>query len=637
MSGILGIWNLDGRPAAPELVSAMSATMAHRGPDGAGQWLEGPVGLACQLMRVTPESLTETQPLVGHCGAVLVFDGRLDNREELLSLLKREPGVEPSAPDPALVLAAYDKYGDRFPEYLNGEFALGLFDPRRRQLMLARDAVGLRTLYYSRSGDVFLFSSEIKAILAHPQIEPQPDDDFLSDLYGKELACPLEGLTFFKGVTNFFPGYSAILSPKGFTLRQYWDFDLSRRLHFGSFPDYAEAFRHYFQQAVARCLRSAYPVAVSVSGGLDSSAIFCMAKTLKNKEPERYPAILGFSCKGPEGSLADEDRFVKEVENHYGCSIERLSLGPKRLTDKPEEEIWHSEVPFLFYEDSHRIYQVSGHYNSRVLIAGSGGDQFLADLAYLIDLLHGLAWGRLNRHLLEVQEWGVHSASYRRRVFWRAVVKRHLPVRLVDGLRKLLGRPAAITTRLPGCVTELERRAARKRKSPFQRQSVSNFHARSLYEIIRSAYELFEIENANKISSMHGLQSGLPFYDRDLLSFLMAIPGEMINWRGVSKGILREGLRGILPEAIVQRRSKADFTDLGNEGMILDYPRVLDAVLKGTRVFARGYVNKEGFFQKLENMRARILAPNILLARSLLILLSLETWLEVFFERLKTE
>lgn len=97
MSGILGLWNLDGRPLESELLAKMSATLAHRGPDGEDFWTKGPVGLACQLMRVTPESLTETQPLVHPSGAVAVFDGRLDNREELLAF-SRAPGARNRIP-----------------------------------------------------------------------------------------------------------------------------------------------------------------------------------------------------------------------------------------------------------------------------------------------------------------------------------------------------------------------------------------------------------------------------------------------------------------------------------------------------------------------------------------------------------
>src|SRR5436309_2604073 len=158
MSGIVGVWNLDGRPVENAVLARMSASMAHRGPDGERLWVDGAVGLACQLLRVTPEARTEIQPLVHSSGVALVFDGRLDNRDELLQILRPEQGISAASSDPALVLAAYEVFGDRLPERLAGDFAFGLFDPNHRKLLLARDAIGLRPLHYCRVGETFLFA-----------------------------------------------------------------------------------------------------------------------------------------------------------------------------------------------------------------------------------------------------------------------------------------------------------------------------------------------------------------------------------------------------------------------------------------------------------------------------------------------
>jgi asparagine synthase (glutamine-hydrolysing) len=216
MSGIVGIWNLDGRPVEPDLIRRLNAPLPHRGPDGHGEWVQGPVGLACQLLRVTPESLHEVQPLVHPSGAVIVFDGRLDNREELLSHLKGAWGAEPDSPDPALVLAAYASWGERFPEYLNGDFALAVFDPNRRQLFLARDTMGIRPLYYHRTGDTFLFASEIKAILAHPGVTVRPNADVIAEYVFAGLAN--QGETFFEEVFSLIPAHQALLTPRELVL-----------------------------------------------------------------------------------------------------------------------------------------------------------------------------------------------------------------------------------------------------------------------------------------------------------------------------------------------------------------------------------------------------------------------------------
>ena len=295
MSGIVGMWNLDGKPVEPELLARMSATLAHRGLDGEAMWIEGPVGLACQLFRVTPESEKETQPLVDSRGIVLVFDGRLDNREELLASLKDSYQVSSSSPDPAFVLAAYEAFGDRLPERLAGDFSLGLFDPNRQQLLLARDAIGIRPLYYCRTRDAILFASEIKALLAHPEVSTRPNDNVLAQYFiGRQQET--RGMTFFEGVWSLLPAHTVVCTPQGFVTRRYWDFDASKPIRLGSFAEYADAFREHFERAVRRRLRTMYPVAVSLSGGLDSSSVFCLAETIGRESQGYYPPILGVSC-----------------------------------------------------------------------------------------------------------------------------------------------------------------------------------------------------------------------------------------------------------------------------------------------------------------------------------------------------
>jgi len=249
MSGIVGVWNLDGRPLAPGLLDDLGVALAHRGPDGDGAWVEGSVGLACRLLRVTPEAARESQPCVSPSGTALVFDGRLDNREDLLASLEDARSVGRDAPDAALVLAAYEVFGERLPERLSGDFALGLFDPHRRQLLLARDAMGVRPLYYCRRAHLIVFASEIKALLVHPDVPARPDDELLArflldDIRGRE------GRTFFEGVSSVPPACVAIVTPGGCTTRRYWDFDPSRRTRLGSFQEYAAAFLEFALRTV---------------------------------------------------------------------------------------------------------------------------------------------------------------------------------------------------------------------------------------------------------------------------------------------------------------------------------------------------------------------------------------------------
>jgi hypothetical protein len=177
MSGIVGLWNLDRQPLDEALLHRMSGRLRHRGPDGEGWRVIGTVGFACQHLWVTPEEVGEVQPVAGRANVMLVMDGRLDNRDELLPAL----GLPRTASDAACVVAAYDAWDDRFTERLNGDFAVALFDASKHRLLLARDSIGIRPLYYFRNDRVFAFASEIKALLAHPEIPTRPDDEGIAD------------------------------------------------------------------------------------------------------------------------------------------------------------------------------------------------------------------------------------------------------------------------------------------------------------------------------------------------------------------------------------------------------------------------------------------------------------------------
>ena len=229
MSGIVGVWNRDGEPLEPSLLARCSAALVHRGVDGEHHWIRGPVGLACQLLKVTPESAHERQPTLDSGGTALVFDGRLDNRDELLATLPPTSSVGTDSPDPVLVLAAYRAFGDTFAARLAGDFAFGLFDPSGPRLILGRDVLGVRPLFYARAGDTLLFASEIKALLAHPRVWRRPDLDLLAT-YLMSGSWDPDGRTLFEGAHYLQPSHAAIVTPESLCVRRVWDFDGERRI-----------------------------------------------------------------------------------------------------------------------------------------------------------------------------------------------------------------------------------------------------------------------------------------------------------------------------------------------------------------------------------------------------------------------
>jgi len=634
MSGIVGLINLDGQPVEEKLLRRLSAPLAHRGPDGEGFWLDGPVGIGSQLFRVTPESAAETQPLAHPSGFVTVFDGRLDNREELLANLQQCQGLSSASPDPALVLAAYDAWGERFPEHLNGDFALALYDPRQRQLLLARDAIGHRPLYYCSQGNLFIFASEIKAILAHPQVTPRPDEHILSHYLLGGLDQSHQDLTYFEGIRSLPPSHQAILTSQGLVCRQYWDFDLSRQIRYQSFEEYAAAFRHLFEQAVRRRLRSANPVSISVSGGLDSSAVFCMAQDIRKSAPDDYPPLTGVTGIYLDGSPADEKEFIRELEQRNGIPIHQVPMGPLTYLTDRAKEIWYTETPDIDHQKSNtdKIWSHIIHNGSRVLMGGGWGDQMVAGLGYTADLVDRGHWGEALRHIRQFSRWFKYANPWPfLYLFFLYQIKYHAPEAWITRLRQWRGKLSWDCHDQPWFTQSFRKWAYEPTPGTRGKKPFSSNHARFLYDTVRNQYYLKTLEKGNKLGASFGLELATPFLDRDLVAFLMAIPGDMVCRQGIPKAILREAMQGVLPEAIRERRGKADFTELVSDEMKREFHHIVQFLLSGGSAVRWGFVNEAVMQAHLSSMRD-LLGRRRMVTWNLGALLALEIWLEVFFK-----
>lgn len=631
MSGILGILHLDGRAVDRLALAHLSAAQRHRGPLE-GIRTDGATGLACRVTRIAPESIAETQPVVDVGGAMIVFDGRLDNREELLGALAPDASVSRQSPDAVLALAAYRSFGEDFPGRLNGDFALGLYDPHHRHLLLARDAVGVRPLYYHRTRELFLFASDIKTLLSHPGVESRPDDDTLADfLFGRFAGQGPHEQTFFQNIVSVLPGHLVVASRDGIRTRRYWDFDPTRRLRFPRGADYTDAFKEVFERAVQRRLRSMAPVAVSVSGGLDSSAIFCVAGTLLRGGGNHPPELLGVSSTFSSGSPADEASFLADIERATGLAISRLEDLPAGITDAASEGVWHGEAPFLDPQWSATHAQLSEvrRRGAEVLLTGHWGDQFLVDDAYLVDLCRCGAWLTVSRHLATHGRWlDIRTGECRRRLL-TALLKYHAPDVMVSALRRMRNRLRPRPEWRPWYTGTFRRRASRPSRPRAEAPPSTGAHASSIYREVRARYAVFCMEWNNKIAAMHGLEMAFPFLDRDLIAFLMAIPGEVQSRNGVPKGILREALGGVLPEAIAVRRSKADFTAVVNAGLSKDREIVARSLQADGMTAARGYVRGDTLTE-ITSRRAGIDAPTAESMWAVGDLYALELWLRQF-------
>ncbi|MEX0991082.1 MAG: asparagine synthase-related protein [Actinomycetota bacterium] len=630
MAGIAGAWSMRGRPAEPEVLAAMGARIEHRAPDGIHLWAEGSIGLISALSRITPESRSETQPTEHPSGVVIVFDGRLDDRDRLIAALGP---VDPAMPDARLVLEAYLKFGDRFPERLEGDFALAIFDPARQELFLCRDSMGMRPLFVYRSSELVVFGSEIKAILAHPDVPAAPDEEELA-VYVLSGAAQGSGIrTFFAGIERVLPSHVMRFTPRGAAKRMYWDFDPWRQVRRSSFEEYAEGFRHYFEQSVRRRLRSALPVAVSVSGGLDSSSIYCLAETLRRSAPGEIPEIVPITFSPSDGTVADEWPYIVDIEERYGITM--IDVPPKavRPTTVAREVVWRAEIPGTetFWDCMRSVHQRVRQEGARVLISGHLGDQYLFDRAYLVDLFDRLRWFRIISDTREWPRWNLEGdTSPLQREFFRRVVRDHLPLSLLPAARwsrAKVERPLWDRPWFTERFRQLGSQAVTTR--PLVRWQFASAHAYSIYCQARGPASMLALEACDRAWAAYGLECVFPYADRDLVAYLMAMPGDMVTFGGVPRAILRESVRDVLPESIRLRRWKGSFGHMIDDAVLADRDGLVEAASRFSASVDMGYVDGRELRRAVATLREGPVDEMAL--AGLNNTLALDAWCSTFF------
>ena len=281
MSGIVGIWNVDGRPIDPDSLGKMMERIRYRGPDGSATWIDGSVGLGHQRLCTTPESLHEYLPLQSADGNVcLTADARVDNREELRQGLEARGVRLRTDTDAELILGAYEVWGEECPIHILGDFAFALWDRRRQQLFCARDIVGTKPIYYHFDGQAFRFASIASALFADGTVSRKPNK---ATMFLYLLGEPVLGDTLYEGIYRLRPASQLVVRDGQLRTKRYWNGDPQREIRYGSEAEYAEHFLAIFREAVRVRLRSQAPVGATLSGGLDSPSVVCMAQALINE------------------------------------------------------------------------------------------------------------------------------------------------------------------------------------------------------------------------------------------------------------------------------------------------------------------------------------------------------------------
>ncbi len=371
MCGIAGFLNIDGMPAQRDVLERMTATIRHRGPDGDGYYLDGPLGIGHRRLAII-DLVGGAQPMANEDDSVWVtYNGELYNEPELRAWLEGRGHRYRTDCDTETLVHLYEEHGADFVRELNGMFALALWDRRRRRLVLARDRMGQKPLFYAElPGGGLVFGSEPKAVLAHPEVGRALDHDGLARYLFYEYV-PAPG-SIWRGLRKLPHAHALIWEDGQTTIRRYWAPPLPRPAA-ESFDATSERFWAMFRDAVGRHRRSDVPLGVFLSGGVDSSSV---AAALAELEP---PGNIHTFSIGFDDPSFDESPHARAVAEHLGTDHHERTFSAETVLELLPEVVGWLDEPFgdASVLPTHLLSRFARE-EVTVALGGDGADELLA-------------------------------------------------------------------------------------------------------------------------------------------------------------------------------------------------------------------------------------------------------------------
>mgnify|MGYP001009140347 CR=1 FL=1 len=503
MCGIAGVFNLNGASVSPIVLKKMTSAIAHRGPDGEGTYIDGPLGLGHRRLAILDLSPAGHQPMVSACSNfAITFNGEIYNFRDIRKTLEKAGHIFLSNTDTEVVLHSYMEWGADCVEYFNGMFAFALWDKKRASLFIARDRYGVKPLYYTFVDSAFLFASEQKSLLTHKKVHRELDLEALFEYFTFQNI--FTDKTLLKGIYLFPAGCRAFL-PLGTTtgkldIRCYWDFDFREPEHPRTEEEYAEELDFLFCQAVKRQLVSDVDVGAYLSGGMDSGSIVAIA----TKElPYMKSFTCGFDLNSASGLELGFDEREKAEYMSYMFKTEHYEMVLKAgdMERVMPRLAWHLEEPRVgqSYPNFYAAQLASKFV--KVVLSGAGGDE----------LFGGYPW-RYYRAAV-CSDFDDYIDRYY--LYWQRLVPNSI---LKELFKPIWNQVKHVWTR------DIFKSVFNGRKqAPCSPEEYINH---SLYfEAKTFLHGLLVVED--KLSSAHGLETRVPFLDNDLVDFAMKLPVRM--------------------------------------------------------------------------------------------------------------
>ncbi len=586
MCGIAGIFSTSERGVQQAEVQAMCDAIYHRGPDDAGYYVRGRVGLGMRRLSII-DLATGHQPVQNEDGSVrVVLNGEIYNYRELRKELEARGHRFYTATDTETIVHLYEEYGADCVTKLRGMFGLAVWDERRQSLLLARDRLGIKPLYYAEVDGRVLFGSELKAILELPDVERELNWSSVNHLFTSLHTPSSESII--AGVHKLPPGHTLLLQADGAQrLTRYWDVEFA--------PDYthdeqyfAEHLRQLLEESVDLHLVSDVPVGAFLSGGLDSSSVVAIMARRSERPVKTFS--IGFSERA-----YDETHAARRVAEQFGTEHTELIMNPD-VEQLIQDIVWHLDEPF---GDSSAIptYMVSklASQQVKVVLSGDGGDELFAGYdRYRVEereRRYEYAPASLRRmlgHIGASMPEGAKGRNFLRHLALSGSERYLDSSTLFKSDQKLrLFRPEAAAL-FAGHDPWHEARASLKHYDGDWLSALQRWD-------IKSYLPLDILTKVDRMSMAHSIEARVPLLDHKLVEFAATIPPEFRLRNGETKSIFKRAMRGILPDEIIDRPKQGFAVPLGAwfRGRLSGFAREL--LLDGSarcQVFDRAYISE---------------------------------------------
>jgi len=559
MCGINGIAlsSSSRRRVGVGVVERMRDVLTHRGPDGAGIFVDarnGYVALGHRRLSIV-DVAAGRQPMTNEDGSLhITYNGEIYNHADFRNSLEAYGHVYQTHCDTETILHLYEEYGAGCVEYLRGMFAFAVWDQRRRELFIARDRLGVKPLYYVHANDGSLyFASEIKALLEAEAVRPELNYGALPDYLANH--APSGADTMFRGVKRLLPGHTLVWRDGKLEVKKYWDVSFTKHDEQRSDADYIAEWKDLFTESVRLRLMADVPLGMFLSGGIDSSAIAAVMSGMVS-DP-----IKTFSVAFAERE-ANELAYARIVSQAFKTNHHEVVVSPQEFFSTLPKLVWHEDEP-LAHPSSVALYFVSqlAARHVKVVLTGEGSDELLAGYGRYRKTI-------LNQKLAQQYEQFAPSAV-------RNMVRQRIEGLSASRLKQKLSRtfltqPAALESIYFDNFAVFPRAMQRQLLTPEAREQlvspdpytvmsdllVSSDAVSLLDQILYADTKTYLHEllmKQDQMSMAASIESRVPFLDHKLVEFSAALPQRMKLRGGTTKYILRESMKGVLPQEILTR------------------------------------------------------------------------------------